>query len=114
MDTNYTESEIRQKIENYKQEQSQLKEKSTNVFSSWQAILVYVLLIFLGLNVILRLWRVYWGIGLIVIILFVLFAYGLPQMGKLIKEMSRLKKKEKEKDKEIAKLHKMLENTIKK
>ena len=114
MDTNYTESEIRQKIENYKQEQAELKEKSTNVFSSWQAIIVYILLIILGVNLVLRLWRMPWGIGLMLLILFVLFAYGLPQMGKIIQANNQLKKRDKEKDKEIAKLHQMLENVMKK
>lgn len=112
MDTNYTESEIRQKIENYKREQAELKEKPTNVFSSWQAILVYMLLIVFGVNLVLRLWRMPWGIGLMLLILFVLFAYGLPQMGKLIKAHNQLKRRNREKDKEIALLHKMLEKKM--
>lgn len=114
MNTNYTESEIRQKIENYKKEQSQLKEKSTNPFVSWQAFIVYILLIFLCLDFGLRLWRLPWGIGMGIIILIVLLKWGLPAMWRLMKENGHLKKRDKEKEEEIAKLHKMLENTMKK
>lgn len=114
MDTNYTESEIRQKIDEYKKERSELKEKSTNPFVSWWAILVYLLLVLLLLEFGLRLWRLPGGFGIPIVILFILGKWGLPQMGKLIKAHNQLKKINREKEKEIAKLHQMLENVMKK
>lgn len=114
MDTNYTEFEIRQKIAEYKKERSEVKSRTTNPFSSWWAIVVYVLLLFLGIDLLLRLWRLSWGLGAVPVILFVLGKWGLPEMWKLIKENNELKRKDKEKEKEIAKLHKMLENAMKK
>lgn len=102
----YTKEEIEQKIKELNNLPAN-NEKVKNVFTHWTAWLIYGILLWLGIELLLKLKSFpYIGAGIVAII--VLYFWGLPALKQTIKQNAALRKSNKEKDKQIIELTTML------